>query len=242
VTEAEWLECEDPLALLAFVGVRATDRKRRRFLCACCARVLEGTPTQCRFFRGDYPGCFQQLERALNVVEQFSEGLVSSDALAAARRDAEDSVYVPASIDYGGESGLDYEAAAVAAAAVEHAVAADVLTACWRATDSQSTRSTGGEGSRRTEEARWQAMVFRDVFGNPFRPVTLAPSVLAWNDGTVPRMTRGIYDERAFERLPVLADALLDAGCDDEELLAHCRSGGQHVRGCWAVDLVLGLE
>jgi hypothetical protein len=242
MTEAEWLECQDPLALLAFVGARATDRKRRLFLCACCARVLEGTPTRRRFFRGDYPGCFQQLERALNVVEQFSEGLANSDALAAARRDAEDSVYVPASIDYGGESGLEYEATAVAAAAVEHAVAADVLTACWRATASQSARSTQGEGSRRTGEARWQAMVFRDVFGNPFRPVALSPSVLAWNDVIVPRMARGIYDERAFERLPVLADALLDAGCDDEELLAHCRSSGQHVRGCWTLDLVLGLE
>lgn len=241
MTEAEWLDCEDPLALLACVEARATDRKRRLFLCACCARVLEGTPTHRRSFRGDYPGCFQQLGRALNVVEQFSEGLVSSDALAAARRAAEGSVYVPASVDYGGESGLDYEAAAVAAAAVEHAVAADVLTACWRATESQSARGTGGEGSRRTGETRWQAMAFRDVFGNPFRPVTPGPSVLSWNDGIVPRMARGIYDERAFERLPVLADALLDAGCGGEELLAHCRSGGQHVRGCWAVDLVLGL-
>jgi hypothetical protein len=53
-------------------------------------------------------------------------------------------------------------------------------------------------------------------------------------------LAQAIYDERAFDRLPILADALLDAGCDNEELLAHLRSEGPHVRGCWAVDLILG--
>jgi hypothetical protein len=66
--------------------------------------------------------------------------------------------------------------------------------------------------------------------------------VLAWNDGTVRRISEGVYAERAFDRLPILADALLDAGCDDEELLAHCRSEGPHVRGCWALDRILGKE
>jgi hypothetical protein len=64
--------------------------------------------------------------------------------------------------------------------------------------------------------------------------------VLTWNDGTVRRLAEAIYEERAFGRLPILADALLDAGCDNEELIAHCRSEGPHVRGCWAVDLILG--
>ena len=239
MTEAEWLKCEDPLAPLAFVSARATDRKRRLFLCACCARVLEGTPTHRRFFRGDYPGCFQKLERALSVVEQFAEGLVSSDALAEARRDAEDSVYVPASIDYGGESGLDYEAAAVVAAAVEHPVAEDVIAACRRATDSQSARTTGGEGSRRTGEARWQAMVFRDVFGNPFRPVAFAP---AWRTEQTVGIASKMYQERDFGAMPILADALEETGCVEASILAHCREGGVHVRGCWVVDLVLAKE
>ena len=88
-----------------------------------------------------------------------------------------------------------------------------------------------------------QLGLFRDIFGNPFRPSPLLPAaVLAWNDGTVRRMAEGIYEDRAFERLPILADALLDAGCDDEELIAHCRSAGPHVRGCWAIDLLLGKE
>ena len=63
---------------------------------------------------------------------------------------------------------------------------------------------------------------------------------LAWNGGTVPRIAQAIYAERAFDRLPVLADALEDAGCANADVLAHCRSGGEHVRGCWVIDLLLG--
>ncbi len=82
--------------------------------------------------------------------------------------------------------------------------------------------------------------LLRCIVGNPFRTVPIEPAVLAWNDGTVPQIAAGIYDERAFDRLPVLADALLDAGCDDEELLDHCRSKEPHGRGCWAIDLLIG--
>jgi hypothetical protein len=64
--------------------------------------------------------------------------------------------------------------------------------------------------------------------------------MLGWNDATIPKIARGIYEERAFDRLPVLHDALLDAGCDDEAILAHCRGAGPHVRGCWVIDLILG--
>jgi hypothetical protein len=58
----------------------------------------------------------------------------------------------------------------------------------------------------------------------------------------VPKIAQGIYEERAFDRLPILHDALLDAGCDNEDMLTHCRSEGPHVRGCWVVDLILGKE
>jgi hypothetical protein len=83
----------------------------------------------------------------------------------------------------------------------------------------------------------------RDIFGNPFRRAPpLPPSVLAWNDAIIRRIAEGIYDERAFDRLPVLADAVEEAGCTDAEILAHCRGLGPHVRGCWVVDLLLGKE
>jgi hypothetical protein len=61
-----------------------------------------------------------------------------------------------------------------------------------------------------------------------------------WNDGTIAKLAEAIYEEWAFDRLPILADALEEAGCTSEELLTHCRAGGEHVRGCWAVDLLLG--
>jgi hypothetical protein len=83
------------------------------------------------------------------------------------------------------------------------------------------------------------AELLRDVFGNPFRPVTADP---AWLSSTVTAMARGIYADRAFDRLPILADALQDAGCDHEDVLAHCRGPGPHARGCWVVDLALGKE
>jgi hypothetical protein len=79
--------------------------------------------------------------------------------------------------------------------------------------------------------------LFRDIFGNPFRPLVLDPS---WLNGTVTHLAHGIYADRAFERLPILADALPDAGCEDPEILSHCRGGGPHVRGCWLTDLLLG--
>ncbi len=82
-------------------------------------------------------------------------------------------------------------------------------------------------------------MLLRCIFGNPFRPVAIAP---AWLTSTVVALAKGIYDERAFDRMPILADALQDAGCDGDDILAHCRGPGPHVRGCWAVDLVLGKE
>ena len=80
------------------------------------------------------------------------------------------------------------------------------------------------------------ARLLRDIFGNPFRAVTLDPS---WLTSTVLALAAGIYNDRAFDRMPILADALQDAGCDNEEILNHCRQAGEHCRGCWVVDLIL---
>jgi hypothetical protein len=85
------------------------------------------------------------------------------------------------------------------------------------------------------ERAAW----LRDLFANPFRPVAFDPR---WRTEDTFGLARGIYEGRAFDRLPLLADALMDAGCADEQVLSHCRSEGPHVRGCWVVDLVLGKE
>ena len=87
---------------------------------------------------------------------------------------------------------------------------------------------------------RAEARIFRDIFGVYFHPVQLDPSWLAWNNGAIRKMAQVIYDARAFDRLPLLADALEDAGCTDAAVLSHCREPGEHVRGCWVVDLLLG--
>ena len=80
--------------------------------------------------------------------------------------------------------------------------------------------------------------LFRDIFGNPFRPVAFDP---AWRTDTAVSLARQMYESREFGAMPILADALLDAGCDNPDILNHCRDTAQgHVRGCWVVDLVLG--
>ncbi|MCE9530621.1 MAG: hypothetical protein K8T89_05755 [Planctomycetes bacterium] len=79
----------------------------------------------------------------------------------------------------------------------------------------------------------------REIFGNPFRPVTIDPR---WQTSNVIDLATAIYTDRAFDRMPILADALMDAGCDNDEIIHHCRGDGPHVRGCWVVDLILGKE
>jgi hypothetical protein len=86
----------------------------------------------------------------------------------------------------------------------------------------------------------WLCELLRDLAGNPFRPTAVRPSWLHRNDGAVAHLARFIYEERHFEDLPILADALEDAGCANPDLLSHCRSGGDHAPGCWALDVLLG--
>src|SRR5262249_31103144 len=82
-----------------------------------------------------------------------------------------------------------------------------------------------------------EATLLRDIFGNPFRSVAVNP---AWRTANVIALAQAIYDDRAFGRMPILGDALEDAGCDNGDILNHCRASGEHVRGCWVVDLLLG--
>jgi hypothetical protein len=79
--------------------------------------------------------------------------------------------------------------------------------------------------------------LLRDILGNPFRSVPFSPE---WRTSTAVALSRQMYDARAFSAMPILADALQDAGCDNEDVLNHCRGPGPHVRGCWVTDLVLG--
>jgi hypothetical protein len=79
--------------------------------------------------------------------------------------------------------------------------------------------------------------LLRCVFGNPFRKPVFPK---AWRTEDVTALAAATYDQRAFDRLPILADALEEAGCDDPTMLTHLRGNGPHCRGCWVVDLALG--
>jgi hypothetical protein len=93
-----------------------------------------------------------------------------------------------------------------------------------------------------SEELLAQAELLRELFGNPFWPVAVDPGWLAWNRGTVVQMARCIYEDQQFAELPYLADALEESACTDSAILKHCRQPGEHVRGCWVVDLLLGKD
>jgi hypothetical protein len=125
----------------------------------------------------------------------------------------------------------------------------------WVTMDMDMDYCTAVEAARCAGEWRdepGQCSLVRDLFGNPFRPLPPKKGKrqwndklavwLNWNDGTVVKLAQALYDDRAFDRLPILADALEDAGCTHAEVLAHCRGAGPHARGCWVVDLLLGRE
>jgi hypothetical protein len=92
----------------------------------------------------------------------------------------------------------------------------------------------------REQEIKYQAPLVHDIFGNPFVPVAFSAN---WRTDTVLLLAKQMYEARDFSAMPILADALQDAGCDSEAVLTHCRDVKQvHVRGCWVLDLVLQKE
>jgi hypothetical protein len=145
--------------------------------------------------------------------------------------------------------GLNDEAAWAAAglgARIAHAEALDT----WA--HNLAVRATSPQGRDAAYQcaaawgSKWHRSVLagmvRDLFVNPFRLFSVAPAWLAWNDSIIPHLAQGIYEDRAFDRLPILGDALEEAGCTDQAVLDHLRGPGPHARGCWPVDTVLALE
>lgn len=205
MTEAEWLACEDPRAIIEYQRYVATDRKMRVFVVAACRKKLSAKDHV--FF---------------NLLEQLAEGDANSKKIAAKRKP----MNVPKSHQMGRFAENIYRQGLIDTDAYQAAI-----NATWYAT------SIGHPLANET--ALKQSHLLRDIFGNPFRPVALDPS---WISSTVKQLAEAIYDERAFDRMPILADAIKDAGCSNQDILQHCRSGGEHVRGCWVVDLLLGKE
>jgi len=212
MTEADWLGSTDLTAMVDFLREKASNRKLRLFVCACCRRIW-------RFFKD------KRSRKAVEISERYADGKATDEELANAEGDAWDAA--------GGEgSGSKNEAAAWAASDIEAAVSCGPETAAF----------ANGRVKDAVREILAQCEVLRDIFGNPLCPTSIAPTWLSWKEATIPKLAQAIYDDRAFDRMPILADALEEAGCTNADILAHCRQPGEHVRGCWVVDLLLGKE
>ena len=218
VTEAEWLACTDPQPMLEYLRGKASDRKLRLFACACCRRLWH--------LMND-----KRSRDAADVAEEYADGLLM-DVDFSCHFDAWRAALYKSRQSRGRRS-----------------VYAAILTSChfdaWHSAlyTSRSTAKSVGRGGDKFSEYEVQAALLCDIFGPlPFRPITLGPSWLTWHSGLLVSMARRMYDSRDFSDMPVLADALEESGCQDQDILRHCRSGGEHVRGCWVVDLLLGKE
>ena len=231
VTETDWLSCPNPVALLEYLTQKDTASRRKFFLAgaACVRRV------------------WHLLERpesraAVEAAELFADGYISRDELGTASLTA---------VVYDQFPPVSYHfCAALAASRLRHDIrhnhgnAEETVYVLHSVSDAVAVLA-GAERSDEWEAARIAEMrgiadLYRCVMGNPFQPVTFAPS---WRTGTAVSLARGMYESRDFSAVPILADALQDAGCNEPALLDHCRDTNQtRVRGCWAVDLVLGLE
>jgi hypothetical protein len=229
------------------------DRKLRLFGCACCRRVWH--------LLGSEPCC----RKAVETAEQYADGEASREQLQAARQAARARrLRLKAE-----EADKPVRARRLAVRAVEDATEKDAYHAALRAAllarEAASTEAIEGmagglQGQNwlgsaqhvafRQGQANSQCDLLREIFGNPFAPLpAVGPPLLTWSDGLVTKLAQAAYEDRHLpggtldtSRLAVLADALEDAGCADANLLGHLRASGPHVRGCWAVDLILGKQ
>ena len=213
MTEIEWESSTDPAPMLQFVRGKASDRKLRLFAAAAFGRLTALLPDP-------------RQRRGIEVLEELAEGTVTLDAcrgIAYAVRHAippdEWTPGLPPPTVHSHYTALmlfrEFRSSSIGLHAVH---AADGLA--------------DGAGERHD-----QARLMRCIFGNPFRSKTVD---VRWLDPAVVSLARAIYEGRAFDRLPILAEALEANKCDDSDVLTHCRGEGPHIRGCWVIDALLG--
>jgi hypothetical protein len=223
-TEAEWLGGNPDAMLRCLVRLTsdrrvvfhlprlAVQRKLRLFYCACCRLRWDLLPPAGR--------------EAVGAIERYADGLAGAKQLRAARRAAE-----------------------AVSRELRPAWAGGYAPGAWDATSTADLAVTAAEVHGRLRSgsvpnglpagAAAQALLLGDLFGNPFRPVEVPA---AWRTPTVVSLARAIHNERAFGLMPVLGDALQDAGCAHPEVLAHCYGPGPHAPGCWLLDGLTGRD
>jgi len=239
MTEVEWLAGDDPFAMLGSLRGRSSDRKLRLFAVACCQRLLGKVRLHPWYAHG------------VGMAERYAEGTATAEELERVRH------YPPPEwcrrhaprFDQKDVAGQSVRVTKLAINACWNAMEVEdgiliadgaSTNAAWAATQPEGVMPDDGiRAARLAAERAVQANILRDIAGNPFRPETTDS---AWLTPTVVRLASGIYADLAFDRLPILADALEEAGCDRLDILTHCRGPGPHVRGCWVVDLTLGLK
>ncbi|QEL19087.1 hypothetical protein [Limnoglobus roseus] len=237
MTEAEWLAANDPTPMRNFLQGRMIDRK--------IELVEVAQSRNCWNLLVD-----QRSRDLVDAAERAADGLANlqelkriADAARIALSELQQKADTHLSEAHGKARQFVKEAFKLAAAAEVAQIGAGlVFKVCMLGFDGPELDET--PAAKLTQEARNDILqgtgfIYRDIFGNPFRPVTFSPS---WLTTTAVGLAEGIYADRAFDRLPILADALEDAGCENADLLNHLRSDGPHVKGCWALDLVLGKE
>ncbi|HEY1187531.1 MAG TPA: hypothetical protein VGE74_07720, partial [Gemmata sp.] len=218
--ERQWLACEETSKAFGFVRGRLSPRQVRLFFVAMAHRVWDRLP-------GD------EFRDAIEVVDQVADGHRDEAELRALHEhfSAADAT-----------AGPDISRRAHALELLRN-VTGELRRSCFwvsRAALDLTMRSRN-DWVRRADEEKAQVAILRDIVGDPFHPVLPNP---AWCTSTVTALAHGIYAERAFDRLPILADALQDAGCEDPRVLDHCRrpAADEHVCGCWVVDMLLNHE
>ena len=230
MNEAEWLtfdrlshiweaQCLWPLL---------TERKCRLFAVACCRRIWQFIPDE------ESRQIVESLERVADAGCTEEEWGAARDAYRANEDD--EAEYLRSRLPWAEQ----YALSAVVTCTIDKNNRLADMVAGYCSAVIEADSYLGEKGERRQAETRAQCDLVRDLFGNPFRPVSLDST---WLTPDVLALARGISMERAFDRMPILADALQDAGCDNEDVLSHCRdASATHVRGCWVVDLLLGKE
>ena len=222
--EKQWMEAEDPGEMLNNIEVTLSDRKSRLFLLGCFQSISDICPKE-----------------AIELAEKYADGLVVKETLAPMKdflsRNAHDD-----------NNDLDIvfstmyplcEEKIVPYACKDASISVARLFARHNIPTSEYLKKSK---EVIVEQRESQANLLRDIIRNPFakEKVEMEP---AWYTQNVIDLARSIYEEKAFDRMPILADALMDAGCENEEIINHCRgSECPHVRGCWVVDMILGKQ
>ena len=225
MTEEQWTSRANPIRMVEYLKSAATGRKLRLFATACIrlfGQYLDGVPTL-----------------LLDTFEEYADERAEYDEIVALKESLErltSSAFSssPAQVVWDMLINLTQQERYRPNA---YWLAREVVSEVGRVEIYAQANSECNDEMRRSVSRA--AVVVRDIFGNPFRPVTFAPE---WRADTALAIARGMYESRDFSAMPILADALQDAGCDSADILDHCRGPGPHVRGCWVVDLVLGKE